>query len=78
MVLINADQRGITHNDSVAKVPKNLPDSINEQPWERMGQVGEREMAEREKHMGQEREKRSERKWVELERRDRYEWGKEK
>jgi len=32
VVLINAGQRKIAHNDLVAKVPKNIPDSIDEQP----------------------------------------------
>ena len=78
MVLIDAGQRKIAHNDLVAKVPKNLPDSIDEQPWESGLSWREREGQEREKHMGQEREKRSQREWVEQERRDRSEWGKEK
>ena len=48
-ILINASQREIAHNDSV--VPNDL---TNEHPWERVGQVGERER-ERETN-GQQRE----------------------
>ena len=32
VVLIDVGQREISHNNSIAKVPKNLLDSIDEQP----------------------------------------------
>ena len=44
VILINASQREIAHNDLV--VPNNL---TNEHPWERVGHVGERKREEGEK-----------------------------
>ena len=55
VVLIDVGQREIAHNDLVAKVPKTLLDLINEQPWERVGRVGEREGWERETDGARER-----------------------